>query len=447
MKNSLITLVLCCAMQLSYAQRVAINNTGEAPDNSAILDVKSTSTGMLIPRMTSQERGLIASPATGLLVYDITTNSFWFKNATAWAELGGSAGNNAWTANGNNIYKTTAGNVGIGTNAPLQPLTIKTLSGDYGFAHTNDTVTLASKIGVPVAEDPAYPPPAGGWLGTKTNHPFYIYTNNGNRQVAFTPDFITEFRGTTPSLYMYDAKNFAGRLSANYRSLTLNAASYNPFQTGTEADPGTLYLQYGDYFRNGNVAIGASSADFKVTIGDDKLSGNQTLLLKLKGRNPVMTFEDGSLRYGYITAKSQTPPAGYTKGLVIGAEAGYPLMFSTNNYSLSMIIANNGNVGIGTANPTYKLSVNGNVRSKEVVVESAWADYVFEKDYQLTSLKETEEFILANKHLPGIPSAKEIQENGLALGDVQKKMMGKIEELTLHLIALEKELALVKNKL
>ena len=112
-----------------------------------------------------------------------------------------------------------------------------------------------------------------------------------------------------------------------------------------------------------------------------------------------------------------------------------------------MVIANNGNVGIGTANPTYKLSVNGNVRSKEVVVESAWADYVFEKDYQLTSLKETEEFILANKHLPGIPSAKEIQENGLALGDVQKKMMGKIEELTLHLIALEKELALVKNKL
>lgn len=447
MKNSLITLVLCCAMHVSYAQRVAINNTGEAPDNSAILDVKSTSTGMLIPRMTSQERSLIANPATGLLVYDITTNSFWFKNATTWAELGSGGINTLWSAAGNNIHKTTPGHVGIGTSSPMQPLTIKTVSGGFGFAQTNETVTLASKVGTPVGEDPAYPPPAGGWLGTRTNHPFYIYTNNGNRQVSFRQDYITEFRGTTPSLYMYDATRFSGRLSAQWKNLTLNAGGYNPLVTGNDAAAGTLYMQYGDFFGNGNVAIGDVSADFKVTIGDNRLSGNQTLLLKLKGRNPVMSFEEGSLRYGYITAKSQTPAAPFTKGLLIGAEAGYPIMFSTNNYNLSMIVANNGNVGIGTSNPTYKLSVNGNIRSKEVVVESGWADYVFEKDYQLTSLKETEEFILANKHLPGIPSAKEIQDNGLALGEVQKKMMAKIEELTLHLIALQKELELMKKKL
>ncbi|MBC7936608.1 MAG: hypothetical protein H7Y86_14755 [Rhizobacter sp.] len=343
------------------------------------------------------------------------------------------------------IQPLIAQNVGIGTTTPLQRLTIKTVRDSFGIAHTNDTITLATKIGVPVAEDPLYPPPAGGWLGTRTNNPLYIYTNNGNRQVSFRPDYTTEFRGIDPSIYLYDGNSFSGRLSANAKHLTLNAASYNPFDAGNP-EAGNLYLQYGDFFSNGNVGIGDISSDFKLTVGDTRLSGGQTLLLKLRGRNPVMTFEEGSFRYGYITAKSQTPAAPFTKGLLIGAEAGYPIQFSTNNYNLSMIIANNGNVGIGTSNPTYKLSVNGNIRSKEVVVESGWADYVFEEGYTLTSLKETEKFILENKHLPGIPSAKEIRENGLALGKLQTKMMAKIEELTLHVIELEKKIQAMQNK-
>jgi len=239
---------------------------------------------------------------------------------------------------------------------------------------------------------------------------------------------------------MHDGTRFSGRLSAQWKNLTLNAGGFNPLVTGNDAAAGTLYMQYGDYFGNGNVAIGDVSPDFKVTIGDTRLSGNQTLLLKLKGRNPVMSFEEGSLRYGYITAKSQTPAAPFSKGLLIGAEAGYPIMFSTNNYNLSMIVANNGNVGIGTTNPTYKLSVNGNIRSKEVVVESGWADYVFEKDYPLKPLSQVEAFIKANGHLPNIPSASEIEQKGLALGETQKRMMEKIEELTLYVIQLQKQI-------
>jgi hypothetical protein len=91
-------------------------------------------------------------------------------------------------------------------------------------------------------------------------------------------------------------------------------------------------------------------------------------------------------------------------------------------------------VGIGTTNPTYKLSVNGNIRSKEVVVESGWADYVFDQQYPLRPLEELRTFIQKNKHLPGIPSAREVQTEGLSLGATQKKMMEKIEELTLYLL-------------
>ena len=111
-----------------------------------------------------------------------------------------------------------------------------------------------------------------------------------------------------------------------------------------------------------------------------------------------------------------------------------------------MIVADNGNVGIGTANPTYKLSVNGNIRSKEVVVETGWADYVFDKKYKLKSLEQVEDFIDQNKHLSGLPSAQEIEKNGLQLGDTQKKMMEKIEELTLYVIELNKHIKELENK-
>lgn len=112
-----------------------------------------------------------------------------------------------------------------------------------------------------------------------------------------------------------------------------------------------------------------------------------------------------------------------------------------------VILADNigGAVGIGTATTAgYKLAVNGNVRSKEVVVETGWADFVFAKDYKLPHLFEVEKFIKLNKHLPDIPSAAEIQTNGLKVGEVQTKMMQKIEELTLYIIEMKKEIEALK---
>ncbi len=96
--------------------------------------------------------------------------------------------------------------------------------------------------------------------------------------------------------------------------------------------------------------------------------------------------------------------------------------------------------------PGYHLSVNGLVKAKEIVVElTDWADYVFDKKYKLRPLEEVEIFIKENKHLPNIPSAREIEEKGLQLGDTQKKMMEKIEELTLYVIELKKEIDKIKT--
>jgi hypothetical protein len=96
-----------------------------------------------------------------------------------------------------------------------------------------------------------------------------------------------------------------------------------------------------------------------------------------------------------------------------------------------------GNVGIGTSNPTYKLSVNGTIRTKEVIVDTAWSDYVFKPGYRLKSLKEVAVYIKANRHLPGIPSEAEVKEQGVSVGQIESKLLAKVEELTLHMIQAE----------
>ena len=86
MKKTLFILFLSTIINTTFAQ-VGINTDNSDPDASAMLDIKSTDKGMLVPRMTSTQRNAISSPATGLLVFDNTTGSFWFYNGSAWEDL------------------------------------------------------------------------------------------------------------------------------------------------------------------------------------------------------------------------------------------------------------------------------------------------------------------------------------------------------------------------
>jgi hypothetical protein len=112
------------------------------------------------------------------------------------------------------------------------------------------------------------------------------------------------------------------------------------------------------------------------------------------------------------------------------------------SYTTAMHFGLTGNVGIGILNANEKLSVNGKIRAKEIKVESDnWPDYVFNTSYKLPSLLETEQFIKENHHLPDIPSAAEVEKDGVNLGEMNARLLKKIEELTLHLIAKDKELS------
>jgi hypothetical protein len=112
-----------------------------------------------------------------------------------------------------------------------------------------------------------------------------------------------------------------------------------------------------------------------------------------------------------------------------------------NNWSSLMTIeTNNGNVGVGLENPTEKFTVNGNVKAKKIIVsQTNWPDYVFDSSYVLRSLLAVEKFITQNKRLPDMPSAKEVAQKGISVGDNQALLLKKIEELTLYVIELKKE--------
>ncbi|MFT3868479.1 MAG: hypothetical protein QM715_08275 [Nibricoccus sp.] len=106
-----------------------------------------------------------------------------------------------------------------------------------------------------------------------------------------------------------------------------------------------------------------------------------------------------------------------------------------------MVIRGDGNVGIGTTSPNEKLSVNGRIRAREVIVETTnWSDYVFAKEYKLAPLSEVEQHIERQGHLPGVPSAQEVAAKGVSVGDMQAILLAKIEELTLRQIQQEKRL-------
>lgn len=141
--------------------------------------------------------------------------------------------------------------------------------------------------------------------------------------------------------------------------------------------------------------------------------------------------------------------------LILANEFGGNIKFSSNSASgvndakVHLIIKpGTGNVGIGTDAPDAKLAVNGLIHTKEVKVDLiGWPDYVFTNEYKLPTLKEVEKQINEKGHLANIPSAAEVENNGVLLGEINKKLLEKVEELTLYIIQMNKEIELLKEKI
>src|SRR5262249_41207979 len=132
-------IALLLATKFSMAQGVAINNNNAAPNSSAMLDIQSTTRGMLIPRMTTAQRIAIASPAKGLMVFDTDANSFWFYNGSVWTFLSAAGLSTDWALTGNSGTNSTSNFLGTADTASLR---IKTNN------QTRLTVTGTGNIGI-----------------------------------------------------------------------------------------------------------------------------------------------------------------------------------------------------------------------------------------------------------------------------------------------------------
>lgn len=172
-------------------------------------------------------------------------------------------------------------------------------------------------------------------------------------------------------------------------------------------------------------------ADYYLGIAPTNLSSanNSYMVLNFPTNNAfrIGTNYDGHLANGYY------------RDIELGRYLGDPYL----------IIKDGGNVGIGTTNPgSFKLAVEGNIGARGVRVTNAnpWPDYVFHNNYELKNLYILEEYVKQNNHLPNIPTAQEVKENGIELSEMNAKLLEKIEELTLYIIDLNKKIDKLENK-
>jgi len=161
--------------------------------------------------------------------------------------------------------------------------------------------------------------------------------------------------------------------------------------------------------------------------------------LSIKDKRPRISLIDNDGDAGVIEFHESTNQIRFQKWLDSGG---------VFNRTIMSLDGDNGFVGIGTANPDMKLTVNGNIHAKEIKVDLniPAPDYVFEEDYNLKSIEEVENFIEENGHLPEIPSAEEFEQNGVMQVEMDMNLLKKIEELTLYTIQQQKEIEELKSQ-
>lgn len=242
-------------------------------------------------------------------------------------------------------------------------------------------------------------------------------------------DFIYTGDGTLAELLVY-----TGHPSVTGNAILIDAVSIVPYValTGITLSP-SVGVNVGQT-QTMNPVFSPSNASNK----DVTWESSDTAIATVDSNGTVVAISEG---VATITATSSEGGFTATSTITVSAGSGSSDngLWTSNGdaiYNLDNVAIGRNSVPIG-----YKLAVEGHVRAREIKVDAdAWPDYVFDKSYKLLSLEEIKKHIQENGHLPNIPSATEMEANGVELGGMNKLLLEKIEELTLHLIEQNKRI-------
>nr|WP_272151362.1 hypothetical protein [Tenacibaculum aiptasiae] len=407
--------------------------------------------------------------------------------------------NSGSTANWDIALNPYGGNIGIGTVAPQSKLevhhsglrsvhinpqnqldvtgnssiTIKEFVPSIEFQDSSDSSSdavafvngnrfyVGKKTGVKITNSSLFNVGLNdGYVGVGTNTPSEkLHVNDGNLLVTPKNDNessilrLNEYRGG--SLLDFSEVGDAGLLKVGYYGLNQDRVEINGGASNTGAeikgfDNTTTKFQFktnGSSFLNGgNVGIGKTTPTEKLHI-----EGNLLIDAFEKGNESGIFFREGfsqSNKYN-LSILAYDHNGSSADGLSVNGFDGISFSTGAGTRNERMRIKQNGNVGIGTIETgNHRLAVEGSIGAREIKVEATgWSDFVFEREYKLPTLKEVENHIKEKGHLKDIPSEAEVLKNGFYLGEMDSKLLQKIEELTLYTIQQEKELKNQKEEI
>ena len=381
-------------------------------------------------------------------------------------------------------------NVGIGTTAPLNRLHVNFTPGNLNFdqairIQSNSGNLSVGRGGGIITQNADVI--TGGIFGIREQNNWRgalsFYTHNHSSGNAFGSTFTEKMRLTSDGFLGIGTTSPLEKLHVNGKiriegnnSLIFNSTSssdpYNSlvfrhqgnakwvmdYATGStqnlrfikfDGSSSKTFLNF-DYANNQmeipdvNVGIGTNDPMTRLDVRTDQKSGVLANFLSDGGISSGNEVNKWTMRLG---RSFDYPNRTLDFGMISDSYGQNPSFFIAPKGVEAFRVTETGNVGIGTDNPDSRLAVNGQVHSQEVLVDmDGWSDFVFANNYHLQPLEKVEEFINENKHLPEIPSEAEVLENGIKLGEMDAKLLQKIEELTLHMIEMNKRVKLLEEE-
>ena len=312
-------------------------------------------------------------------------------------------GINYWSKLGDNLYYNS-GKVGIGTDEPNKLLHL----------HSEDVFGIV-KPDVAHSNFELQPKSLSIPISLLSSESALLLTNKNSGRTS-ADGLLIRSTNNNATISLQEE----GELSIT----TKNSLRFKIQQNGN-VSIGTPMTNFFTVKENGNVGIGTSDPVAKLHIKDDKI---------IVERNQKYIHINASNTDAEIGSSTGQIKFWYTNGV------GYNDLYCKNLYCKDLY--SNGNVGIGTDEPMFKLDVRGTGHFCKIKVKTqGFCDYVFNDDYKLMPLDELSEFIKINKHLPNIPSEKEVMEEGsFDLGEINKVLLEKIEELTLYILQQEERI-------